>query len=152
MSVAGSVHVFFFWDTTKAPFILRSLKWDRSEIDLRSVLRSVRDRMRTCSHWRLLIRQIIPNLEGLSSLFTIRLRVRWTAWHFPAFFFGRFLTFHGNHFFSIIRVGLCLGTVYRVMGCTRAFWRARNKLLKLIECSPDFPSAPHSRENRFLIE
>ena len=116
----------------KAPFILRSLKWDRSEIDLRSVLRSVRDRVRTCSHWRLLIRQIIPNLGGLSSLFTLWPRVRWVAWHRPAFFFGRFLTFHGNRFFfffPIIRVGLCLGSVYRVMGCTRAVWRARKKQL-----------------------
>ena len=76
---------------SKAPFILRSLKWDRSEIDLKSVLRSVRDRMRTCSHWRLLIRQIIPNLGGLSSLFTLWLRVRWVAWHRLAFFVGRFL-------------------------------------------------------------
>ena len=69
-----------------------------TEIDLRSV----RDRLRTCSHWRLLIRQIIPNLEGLrglSSLFTLWLRVRWVAWHRAAFFFGCFLTFHRNLFF-----------------------------------------------------
>ena len=122
-----------FGPKTKAPFTLRSLKWDRSEIDLRSVLRSVRDRMRTCSHWRLLIRQIIRNLGGLSSLFTLWLRVRWVAWHRPAFFFGHLLTFHGNlfffFFFSIIRVGLCLGNVYRVMGCTLAVWRTRTKQL-----------------------
>ena len=73
-------------EESKAPFILRSLKWDRSEVDPRSVLRSVRDRIRTCSQWRLLIRQIIPNVGGLSSLFTLWLRVRWVAWHRLAFF------------------------------------------------------------------
>ena len=102
--------------------------WYRSEIDLRSVLRSVRDRMRTCSHWRLLIRQIIPNLEGLSSLFYPLASREMGCVTPPGFLFRAFLDFSREpFFFSTIRVGLCLRSVYRVMGCTRAVWRARKE-------------------------
>ena len=64
------------------------------------ILRSVRDRMRICSHLGLLIRQIIPNLEGLLKQFVYPMASREMGCVTPlGFLFRAFPDFSQEPFF-----------------------------------------------------